>query len=105
LAKEQLNELQGVYQRCDERATKIRYQAVQLYCSDYASEEMTVITSWSQRRLPAWCRHYRVYEEAGLIERQEDGNSAVTASFGTHSGGGVVDIGISLKADPDDVLK
>lgn len=76
LTGEQINELQGAYQQCAEGALKIRYQAVRLYGSDYAAEEVIKITGCSQRRLLAWCRNYREYGVAGLIDRRAGGNSA-----------------------------
>jgi transposase len=81
LTNEQLQELQGAYQQCDDGATKTRYQAVRLYGSGYAAEEVIAITGCSQRRLLAWCRSYREYGVAGLIDRRAGGNSAkLTAS-------------------------
>jgi transposase len=76
LTNEQLNELQGAYQQCDEGATKIRYQAVRLYGNGYATEEVMAITGCSRRRLLAWCRNYRLYGVAGLVDRRAGGNSA-----------------------------
>ena len=76
LTPEQINELQGAYQQCDDGATKIRYQAVRLYGSGYAAEEVIEITGCSRRRLLAWCRSYREYGVAGLIDRRAGGNSA-----------------------------
>jgi transposase len=81
LTCEQINELQGAYTQCDEGATKIRYQAVRLYGSGYAEKEVLQITGCSRRRLLAWCRSYREYGVAGLIDRRAGGNRAkLTAS-------------------------
>lgn len=76
LSCEQINELQGAYSHCDDGATKIRYQAVRLYGSGYAEKEVIQITGCSRRRLLAWCRNYREYSVAGLIDRRAGGNSA-----------------------------
>jgi transposase len=76
LTAEQINELQSAYHQCDEGATKIRYQAVRLYGSGYAVEEVLAITGCSRRRLLAWCRNYRTYGVAGLVDRRGGGNCA-----------------------------
>jgi transposase len=81
LTGEQINELQGAYSQCDDGATKIRYQAVRLYGSGYAEKEVIQITGCSRRRLLAWCRNYREYGVAGLVDRRTGGNRAkLTAS-------------------------
>jgi transposase len=76
LTAEQIKELQSAYHQCDEGATQIRYQAVRLYGSGYAAEEVLEITGCSRRRLLAWCRSYRAYGVAGLVDRRGGGNSA-----------------------------
>lgn len=76
LTAEQINELQGAYQQCKDGATKIRYQAVRLYGSGYATAEVLRITGCSQRRLLGWSSAYQAYGIAGLIDRRVGGNSA-----------------------------
>lgn len=76
LTPEQINELQGAYQSCDETLTKIRYQAVRLYGQDYATAEVMVITGCSRTSLLKWCRRYRRYGVTGLIDQRNGGNSA-----------------------------
>jgi transposase len=80
LTPEQNNELQGAYQQCSDGAMKMRYQAVRLYGSGYAAEEVIEITGCSRRRLLAWCRSYRQYGVAGLVDRRVGGNSAKLSS-------------------------
>lgn len=55
---------------------KMRCQAVRLYGSGYAADEVIEITGCSRRRLMAWCCSYREYGVAGLIDRRVGGNSA-----------------------------
>ena len=76
LTPEQNNELQGAYQQSRDGVMKMRYQAVRLYGNGYAVEEVIEITGCSRRRLLAWCRRYRAYGVAGLIDRRVGGNSA-----------------------------
>ena len=76
LTPEQINELQGAYQSCDETLTKIRYQAVRLYGQDYATAEVMVITGCSRTSLLKWCRRYRRYGVTGLVDQRNGGNSA-----------------------------
>src|SRR5688572_8219549 len=81
LSSEQSNELQGAYSQCNDGAMKIRYQAVRLYGGGYSAKEVIQITGCSRRRLLAWCRNYREYGVAGLVDRRAGGNSAkLTAS-------------------------
>lgn len=76
LSPEQINELQGAYQGCDEVLTKIRYQAVRLYGQGYPIVEVMKITGCSRTSLLAWCRAYRRYGVAGLVDQRSGGNSA-----------------------------
>lgn len=76
LTPEQINELQGAYQQSSDGALKMRYQAVRLYGIGYSVEEVIMITGCSRRRLMAWCRSYRAYGVAGLVDRRVGGNSA-----------------------------
>jgi transposase len=80
LRAEQNNELQGAYQQSKDGAMKMRCQAVRLYGSGYAAEEVIKITGCSRRRLLAWCRSYREYGIAGLVDRRVGGNSAKLSS-------------------------
>ena len=80
LSPEQTNELQGAYQQCSDGALKIRYQAVRLYGIGYSVKAVIEITSCSRRRLMAWCRSYREYGVAGLVDHRVGGNSAKLSS-------------------------
>lgn len=76
LTPEQNNELQGAYQQCNDGAMKMRCQAVRLYGIGYSVEAVIEITGCSRRRLLAWCRRYRAYGVAGLVDGRVGGNSA-----------------------------
>lgn len=76
LTSDQLNELQGAYQACDDGTTKMRYQAVRLYGQGYPSAEVMAITGCSRTSLLKWCRRYRRYGIAGLVDQRSGGNSA-----------------------------
>src|SRR5437773_1987094 len=76
LSAAQLNELQGAYQGCDDAVTKIRYQAVRLYGQGYPTAEVLAITGCSRTSLLKWCRRYRRYGIAGLVDQRSGGNSA-----------------------------
>lgn len=75
LSPEQINELQGAYQGCDDAVTKIRYQAVRLYGQGYPIAEVMAITGCSRTSLLKWCRRYRRYGVAGLVDQRNGGNS------------------------------
>ncbi len=76
LTQEQIDELQGAYQHCDEARTTLRYQAVRLYGSGYSTQEVMNITGCSRTSLLEWCRAYRRYGVAGLVDQRSGGNSA-----------------------------
>ena len=80
LSPEQTNELQGAYQQCSDGALKTRYQAVRLYGIGYSVKAVIEITGCSRRRLLAWCRSYRAYGVAGLVDHRVGGNSAKLSS-------------------------
>lgn len=56
LKQAEIDELQGAYQHCDDARTTIRYQAVRLYGSGYAGQEVMKITGCSRTSLLEWCR-------------------------------------------------
>src|SRR5262245_50980368 len=76
LSQEQINELQGAYQQGDDARTQVRYQAVRLYGSGYPTAEVMKITGCSRTSLLEWCRAYRRYGVAGLVDQRHGGNSA-----------------------------
>ncbi len=76
LSQAQSNELQGAYQQGDDARTQIRYQAVRLYGSGYPLAEVMQITGCSRTSLLEWCRAYRHYGVAGLVDQRNGGNSA-----------------------------
>jgi transposase len=54
----------------------MRYQAVRLYGSGYSAKEVMNITGCSRTSLMEWCRAYRRYGVAGLVDQRSGGNSA-----------------------------
>lgn len=76
LSCQQINELQGAYQGCDDAMTKMRYQAVRLYGQGYPTTEVLAITGCSRTSLLKWCRRYSRYGVAGLVDQRNGGNSA-----------------------------
>lgn len=76
LSSQQSNELQGAYQGCDNAVIKIRYQAVRLYGQSYPRPEVLAITGCSLTSRLKWCRRYRHYGIAGLVDQRSGENSA-----------------------------
>lgn len=76
LKQAQISELQGAYQQSDDARTRDCYQAVRLYGSGYSAQEVMKITGCSRTSLLAWCRAYRRYGVAGLVDQRSGGNSA-----------------------------
>jgi len=76
LTQEQVNELKAAYQQCRDGQTKIRYQAVRLYGTGYPVTEIEEITGCSRSSLMEWCRAYRHYSVAGLVDKRQGGNRA-----------------------------
>ncbi len=76
LTHEQVNELKAAYQRCRDGQTKIRYQAVRLYGTGYPVTDIEEITGCSRSSLMEWCRAYRQYGVAGLVDQRQGGNRA-----------------------------
>ncbi len=76
LSPTEVNELKAAYQECQDGRTKIRYQAVRLYGTGYAVAEIEEISGCSRPSLMEWCRTYRQYGVAGLIDQRRGGNRA-----------------------------
>jgi len=76
LTEAQDNELKWAYNQCQDAQTKIRYQAVRLYGKGYAVKEIQEITGCSRSSLMEWCRAYRQFGVAGLVDKREGGNRA-----------------------------
>ncbi len=70
------NELKAAYQQCRTGLTKIRYQAVRLYGTGYRVSEIEQITGCSRPSLMEWCRAYRQFGVAGLVDKRQGGNRA-----------------------------
>jgi transposase len=76
LTQAQINELQGAYPHSDDARTTMRYQAVRLSGSGYSAPEVMKLTGCSRTSLMEWCRAYRHYGIAGLVDQRSGGNSA-----------------------------
>ena len=76
LTETEVNELKAAYQQCRDGPTKIRYQAVRLYGMGYRVTEIEEISGCSRPSLMEWCRAYRQYGVAGLVDQRRGGNHA-----------------------------
>lgn len=76
LTEAQDNELKWAYNQCQDAQTKIRYQAVRLYGQGYAVKAIQEITGCSRPSLMEWCRAYRQFGVAGLVDKRAGGNRA-----------------------------
>lgn len=76
LIEAQDNELKWAYNQCQDAQTKIRYQAVRLYGKGYSVKEIQEITGCSRPSLMEWCRAYRQFGAAGLVDKRDGGNRA-----------------------------
>jgi transposase len=76
LSEKQVNELQWAYDHCTDGPTKVRYQAVRLYGSEYSVPEIKKIVGCSRPSLLEWCRKYTRIGLAGLLDQRTGGNRA-----------------------------
>jgi transposase len=76
LTEAQDKELKWAYNQCQDAQTKIRYQAVRLYGQGYWVKEIQEITGCSRASLMEWCRAYRQFGPAGLVDKRTGGNHA-----------------------------
>lgn len=76
LTEAEVNELKGAYQQCRDGQTKIRYQAVRLYGTGQKVSDIEEISGCSRVSLMEWCRAYRQYGIAGLVDQRRGGNRA-----------------------------
>lgn len=76
LTEAEVNELKGAYQQCRDGQTKIRYQAVRLYGTGHKVSDIEEISGCSRVSLMEWCRAYRQYGIAGLVDQRRGGNRA-----------------------------
>lgn len=76
LSEAQDKELKWAYKQCQDAQTKIRYQAVRLYAQGYSVKEIQEITGCSRPSLMEWCRAYRQFGSAGLVDKRTGGNHA-----------------------------
>src|SRR5512137_1243472 len=76
LTMSQLTELIQAYSECDDGIRRTRYQAVRMYGTRYAVEEICSLTRCSRTSLMEWCSAYRHHGLDGLRDGCLGGNSA-----------------------------
>jgi transposase len=76
LTERQVRELTTAYSVCKDGPTRTRFQAVRLYGSGYATEDVMGITGCSRTSLMDWCRAYRRGGAEALVDRRVGGNRA-----------------------------
>lgn len=76
LTMSQLTELIQAYAECDAGVLRTRYQAVRMYGTHYAVEEICSLTRCSRTSLMEWCSAYRHHGVDGLRDGRLGGNSA-----------------------------
>jgi transposase len=76
LTKEQEQELIKAYASCKDGLTRTRYQAVRMYGTGYATEEVLELTRCSRTSLMEWSRKYQDQGVEGLIDQRAGGNRA-----------------------------
>ncbi len=80
LTEKQLAELWRAYDACDDADTKIRYQAVRLYGTQYPLQTIVEVTGCSLSSLREWVRVYRLAGLEALMDHRCGGNSAKLTS-------------------------
>ena len=76
LTTQQTDELLRAYKSCDDRPTRVRYQAVRLYGIGRPVAEIKSLTGCSRTSLMEWCKCYREMGLQGLIDKRAGGNRA-----------------------------
>ena len=70
------NELQAAYLHCQNANTKIRFQAVRLYGTEYPAKQILDICGCSRTRLMSWIAAYRDHGITALLDHRIGGNRA-----------------------------
>lgn len=76
LSPTQISELQAAYLHCQNPTTKIRYQAVRLYGTDYRVQQILDICACSRTRLLKWVAAYDQRGITALLDQRTGGNRA-----------------------------
>jgi transposase len=80
LTDKEQNTLLGAFQAAKDGSTRTRYQAVRLYGTGYAVDEIIQITGCSRTSLMDWCRAYRAQAPdpvgGALADHRVGGNRA-----------------------------
>ena len=80
LTLSQLKELIQAFTECDDGVARTRYQAVRMYGTRYAVEEICALTRCSRTSLMEWCHAYQHQGLDGLRDGRLGGNSAKLTS-------------------------
>ena len=76
LGEPEANQLQAAYLHARDAATKIRYQAVRLYGTNYPVASIGDICACSRTSLMEWVRAYRKRGLSALVDQRRGGNRA-----------------------------
>jgi transposase len=76
LSDEQAHALQAAFLHCQDADTKTRYQAVRLYGSGYAVEQIIDICACTPRSLLRWCKAYKEGGLVALLDHRQGGTRA-----------------------------
>jgi transposase len=77
LNEQEEQELKTAFAECADGPMRTRLQAVRLYGSGYAVEDIKEIAGCSRRALLRWCRQYREEGITGLADQRQGGNRAL----------------------------
>lgn len=77
LTEQQKRQLKQAFHKSHDGPTRTRIQAVRLYGSDFAVQEIQEITGCSTRSLLRWCEKYRQQGIEGLLDQRKGGNRAL----------------------------
>lgn len=80
LTMSQVKELIQAYSGCDDGVLRTRYQAIRMYGTRYAVEEICALTRCSRTSLMEWCHAYQYQGLDSLQDNRLGGNSAKLTS-------------------------
>ena len=77
LTEQEEQELKAAFAKCADGPMRTRLQAVRLYGSGYAVEDIKEIAACTRRTLLRWCQQYREEGSASLADKRQGGNRAL----------------------------
>lgn len=80
LNEQEEQELKAAFAECADGPMRTRLQAVRLYGSGYAIEDIKEIAGCTRRTLLRWCRQYREEGIARLVDQRQGGNRALLSA-------------------------